>query len=80
MRGWKRSAHSKGESLSEGGKTLRLGTAGLRPQAHAQGGVGPLLWNGSAPAAQTVSKCENFDPFLGLKFYSLILKIHLISL
>ena len=38
----------KGESLSEGEKnssTLRLGTAGLRSQPRAEGGVAPLLRN-----------------------------------
>ena len=35
---------------------------------------------GSAPSALTVTKWEYFDPFLALKFDSLILKTHLISL
>ena len=40
--------HSEGESLLEGKKktTFRLGTAGLRPQTRAQGGVAPLMRNG----------------------------------
>ena len=34
----------------------------------------------SAPSVLTVSKCDNFDPFFSLKFDSLILKTHFISL
>ena len=43
-------------------------------QAHRKGG-----W-GSALAAMTVRKCENFDPFFSVEYDSMILKTHLISL
>ena len=34
---------------------------------------------GSAPSALTVRKCENVDPFIPLKFDSLVLKTHFIE-
>ena len=37
--------NSEGASLREEGTSLRLGTAGLRPQARAQGEEAPLLRN-----------------------------------
>ena len=43
--------------------------------ADRKGGGGVGHW--AAPLAQTVSKCENFDPFFPLKCGSLILKTHL---
>ena len=35
---------------------------------------------GSATLALTVSKCENFDPFFSMEYYSMVLKTHFISL
>ena len=36
--------------------------------------------SGGGGSGPTVSKRENVDPFLALKFYSLILKTHFLSL
>ena len=47
--------------------------------ADRKGGQGVRLTL-SAPLALTESKRENVDPFLALKFYSLILKTHFFSL
>ena len=51
-------------SLFAGGrKTLRLGTAGLRPQARAQGGVAPLLRNGQIGPLQKLGPQNQIDSY-----------------
>ena len=35
---------------------------------------------GAAPSVLTISKCENFDPFFSMKYDSMMLKTHVISL
>ena len=62
------SIHFK-QILREGVKKHRYLTVRLT----ARGGRGA----GLAPSALTVSKCENYDPFLALRFDSLIPKTHL---
>ena len=46
-------------------------------QADRRGGRGGGV---SAPLALIASKCENFDPFFSMEYYSMILKTHLILL
>ena len=53
---WCPYSHSEGESLQEG---ARLGTAGLRPQARAQGGVAPLLRNAYSQSCNMGRAADN---------------------